>query len=72
MTRLFWVDGRLAWPLVAIIAFLTVSLLILDYVWRVVTLQFETLLIYAAIGNIVGLIVLLAVCWRLRRAAHGA
>jgi hypothetical protein len=47
MTRIFWVDGRLAWPLVGVIAYLSVSLIVLDYAWRIVTMQFDTLLLYA-------------------------
>lgn len=66
MTRFFWVDGRLSWPLVAVIGFLTLWLLVLDYVWRVVTVQFETLLIYAVISNVAGLAALWVVCRRLR------
>jgi hypothetical protein len=64
---MFWIDGRLPWPLVATIGFLTLSTLILDFAWRIVIIQFETLLIFAAFGNLVGLGALLLICLRLRR-----
>ena len=47
MTRLFWVDGRLSWPLVIAVVFVTASLLAVDFVWRMVVVPFDTLLIYA-------------------------
>jgi DMSO/TMAO reductase YedYZ heme-binding membrane subunit len=47
MIRLFWVDGRLSWPLVALVAYLSAGLVILDYAWRVIVVQFDTLLLYA-------------------------
>lgn len=49
MKRHFWVEGRLSWPFVASVVFATVSLMGLDLVWRIVTIQFDTLLIYAII-----------------------
>jgi hypothetical protein len=70
MKPMFWIDGRLPWPLVATICFLTLSLLALDFAWRVITIQFETLLIFAVLGNLVGLSVLLMVCLRLRRGVE--
>jgi hypothetical protein len=69
MTRFFWVDGRLSWPLVALIGFLTIWLLVLDYVWRVVTVQFETLLIFAVVSFVAGLLALALASRRLRRNA---
>jgi uncharacterized sodium:solute symporter family permease YidK len=45
--RLFWVDGRLPWPLVALVAYLSLALIVLDYAWRVIVVQFDTLLLYA-------------------------
>ena len=43
--RLIWVEGRLAWPLVITIAYLTLSLIGVDYAWRVFVIPFETLII---------------------------
>ena len=46
MTRLFWVEGRLSWPLVIVLAYLSISLIVADYVWRHVMMSFDTLLLY--------------------------
>jgi hypothetical protein len=46
MLRLLWIDGRFAWPLVAIVAYLTLTLIFMDYAWRVLVIQFDTLLLY--------------------------
>lgn len=47
MKRLIWTDGRLSWPLVSGIVFSSSSLVALDFVWRIVVLPIEDLLIYA-------------------------
>jgi hypothetical protein len=47
MIRLFWVDGRFSWALVVIVAYLSVVLLVVDYVWRVVVVEFDAFLLYA-------------------------
>jgi heme/copper-type cytochrome/quinol oxidase subunit 2 len=67
MIRLFWVDGRLSWPLVALIAYLSAALVILDYAWRVIVVQFDTLLLYAF--AIAGPVFILSVALMLRYRA---
>ena len=66
MKRLIWVNGRLSWPLVAAIAYLSASLIAVDAVWRSVVMPFDTLLIYAVIvdGAVAGLLIALYVVLR--------
>jgi hypothetical protein len=52
MKRLIWVDERLSWPFVIAVAYLSASLLILDYIWRIVVIPFDTLLIYATVADL--------------------
>jgi amino acid transporter len=67
MKRLFWVNGRLPWPLVVAIAYVSVSAVILDYVWRVVVIQFDTLLLLAVAAEVAGAILVVLCCYALRR-----
>ena len=46
MKRWFWVDGRLAWPLVFGMAYLAASLVIADYFWRITVMPFESFALY--------------------------
>jgi predicted membrane protein len=70
MTRLFWVEGRLSWPFVIALAYLSASLIVADYVWRIVVMPFDTLLIYiVAIDGVtaallIGVYVLCGRRWR--------
>ena len=48
MMRLIWVEGRLSWPPVAGVLLFTLSLIVIDFAWRTVTLPLETLVILAA------------------------
>jgi hypothetical protein len=48
MIRLIWIDGRLSWSLIGAVIFITLSIIILDIVWRMAKMPFYTLLIYAA------------------------
>jgi hypothetical protein len=50
MRRFVWVSGRLSWPFVIVIVYVTAALICFDYLWRVVVIPFDMLLIYAAIG----------------------
>ena len=70
MTRLFWVDGRLSWPLVVTVGFLTLSAVIIDFVWRSLVVPFETLLIYSVICEGVAVILLVGACLQFRRAVR--
>jgi hypothetical protein len=47
MKRFVWVDGRLAWPLVGGLLFIAQSLLVVDYIWRLLVLPFHRFVIYA-------------------------
>jgi hypothetical protein len=49
MMRLIWVDGRLAWPLVVAIVYVTCCVLGFDIAWRLLVLPFDRLVIYAAV-----------------------
>jgi hypothetical protein len=66
MKRLFWVNSRLSWPLVVAIAYVSVSAVILDYVWRIFVIQFDTLLLSAVAAEIASAI-LLVLCYRALR-----
>ena len=66
MTRLFWVDGRLSWPLVVTVGFLTLSAVIIDFVWRSFVIPFETLLIYSVICEGAAVILLVGACLQFR------
>ena len=69
MKRLLWVNGRLPWLLVASVVYLTVSALIVDYVWRVLVIQFDTLLLSAVVIDAavaIGIVVLYYNFWRQR------
>lgn len=49
MTRWFWIDGRLSWLLIAVVAFFALSLLVTDYAWRVLVMPSETFLMYVSV-----------------------
>jgi hypothetical protein len=66
MKQLLWIDGRLPWPLVVTVAFITVSLLCVDFIWRVVVLPIETLMLIAALvvsAAAIGLIAAYILWW---------
>jgi len=52
-------NGRLSWPFVISILYITVALIIFDYVWRVVVTPFNTLLFYAFVTSVALAILLL-------------
>lgn len=62
MMRLFWLEGRLSWLFVICVGYLTLSFLIVDFVWRRFVMPFETLLIYAVIGDAAVAIILVGIC----------
>jgi hypothetical protein len=72
MMRLFWVDGRLSWLLVIFVVFLTLSLLILDFVWRSFDIAFETLLIYSVICEGAAVILLVLTYLQFRGAVRAS
>ena len=66
MKRFFWIDGRLSWPFVTAVVFCTVSLIGLDLVWRIVVIQFDTLMIFAVVANLVAALILVGLYFRFR------
>ena len=67
MTRWFWFDGRLSWPFVAVIVFLSLILLLADLVWRVLVIPLETLLALTIAIGVVAILSLIGVNLLLRR-----
>jgi hypothetical protein len=67
MMRLFWVDGRLSWPFVVAVVFVTTSALAADFVWRLVVIPFTNLVIYAAAADLVVAALLILVWMAARR-----
>lgn len=55
MRTIFWIDDRLAWPPVIAITYLAISLMVCDYIWRMVQMPFETLILFFALGNVVAI-----------------
>lgn len=49
MKRWCWIDGRLPWLFVAMVAFVSASAVGFDFAWRVLVLPFESLIIWAAL-----------------------
>jgi hypothetical protein len=47
MVGSIWKDGRLSWGVIAVVVFLTLTVLAFDLAWRVVKIQFDTLVLYA-------------------------
>jgi hypothetical protein len=68
MTRSIWRDGRFSWGVIAIVVFLTASLIAFDVAWRVIRLQFETFLIYCLLVD-TAVIFVAALLLRVRRRA---
>jgi hypothetical protein len=68
MTHWFWIDGRFAWPFVAALVLLAWGLVGADFIWRELTIPFETLamIFLAAFVFVAGTAVVLA--YFLRRA----
>lgn len=69
MIRRLWVDGRFSWTAIGALVFLTVSLLAFDFVWRIVQMRLETLLVYAALVDLAALSAIVGVCLVRRRTA---
>jgi len=50
MTRWLWVEGRFAWPLVVTVLYVATFVLVADYLWRTLSLPFETFAALALIA----------------------
>ena len=69
--RWIWVDGRLSWPLVAMVVFISAFAIAFDFGWRVLVLPFETYLLIAVLLAAAIAIVRLGICvLRRRRTAR--
>lgn len=68
MLRLIWVEGRLSWIVVGVVVFLSVSLIALDLAWRLLKIQFDTLLIYAFAIDVMAAIVVILIALAVRRS----
>jgi hypothetical protein len=68
--RFIWVDGRFSWGLVGAVVFLSASVIASDIVWRVLRIQVDTLLIYAAATDIVAAAVLILAVRFVRRCMN--
>jgi hypothetical protein len=71
MKRWVWMNGRLSWPFVIALVYLSVSLLLLDYIWRVIVIPFDTLLIYATVA-VLGIATTLIALYRALRGRRAA
>ena len=54
MRSLVWVDGRLSWPLVILIAYVSALMVIFDFCWRILVMPFDQLVLYAVIIGALG------------------
>jgi hypothetical protein len=70
MLRLVWVDGRLAWPLVGLVVYLTATLILMDYAWRVMQMQFDTLMLYGLAIAGLPLVIAVALLLQFRPASR--
>jgi hypothetical protein len=71
MRRWVWTNGRLAWPLVVAIVFLTATVLSFDLTWRLLVLPFSLLATGALLIYSLVLICVIAIGFRMghRRAS---
>jgi len=69
MRSIIWVDGRLSWPLVVVVTYLAAVILLFDLSWRLVTIPFDALVVYAfAIAGLVAVVIGLMIRRNIRRA----
>jgi hypothetical protein len=71
MPRFLWVDGRFSWWLVGAVIFLTVSALGFDMAWRLVKIQFDTLVLYGIVVEFAAAAALLLIARRWRGGSTG-
>lgn len=72
MTRAIWKDGRFSWGVIGVVVFLTVSLIAFDVAWRVIQLQFDTLLIYCVLVDLAAAVAAILVTCLVLRARRRA
>jgi hypothetical protein len=56
--RWIWSDGQFSWTFVALLVFLTVTLVVFDLAWRMFVIRFGALALYATIFVAAGIIIL--------------
>lgn len=62
-----WINGRLAWPPVALVVFTTALVLAFDFSWRLITAPFW---MFAAAAIAAWLIGVALITWRSRQRRH--
>lgn len=69
MKRLFWIDGRLAWPFFFAILLFSISAIGIDFAWRVLVVPFELLLLGSIFVELVlvGLLIVSSALLKKRR-----
>ena len=50
--RLLWVNGRLGWPFVIAMIFITVTVVMMDFAWRIALIPFASLAAYTVIADL--------------------
>jgi hypothetical protein len=69
--RFFWIDRRLAWPTVSLAVYTTAWIIAVDYLWRVLVVPFDTLLLCAALVFGAGAVSIAVIAFVLRRSQGG-
>jgi len=67
MKKYVWIDGRFSWYLVFILVYIDASILVTDYLWRIVTTPIETLLTFVLLGNVAVVLVIIVTLLFVRR-----
>jgi|KBSMisStaDraftv2_1062788.scaffolds.fasta_scaffold6276148_1 ABC-type Fe3+-siderophore transport system permease subunit len=69
MMRWFWIEGRFSWPFVAAIVFLSLVLVVADFIWRVLVVPAETLVALAVVACVAAALLFVVVMRFLRRTS---
>lgn len=69
MMRWFWIEGRFSWPFVAAIVFLSLVLVVADFIWRVLVVPAETLVALAVVTCVAAALLFVVVMRFLRRTS---
>ena len=66
MMRWFWIEERFSWPFVAAIVFLSLVLVVADFIWRVLVVPAETLVALAGVACVAAVLLFVVVMRFLR------
>lgn len=66
MMRWFWMERRFSWPFVAAIVFLSLVLVVADFIWRVLVVPAETLVALAGVACVAAVLLFVVVMRFLR------